>query len=76
MNSPLSAQSYPACFAGMNLDQVNSALRQGLATKADAAAMVEWWNTSGKRATVATLTEHAVTIGRLECLAPFIRISA
>jgi hypothetical protein len=67
--------TYPACFAGMDLDTVNYHLRQGYATKADAAQMVRWWNESGKRFTTATLREHAVVINRCECIAPYISIS-
>ena len=67
--------TYPAIFAGLNLDQINDRLAQGLASKSDASAMVEWWNKSGKRFTVATLREKAVTLGRCECVAPYITIA-
>lgn len=67
--------TYPACFAGMDLDTVNYHLSQGYATKADAAQYVKWWNESGKRFTTATLREKAVTLGRCECLAPYITIA-
>lgn len=59
----------------MALDSVNYHLSQGHATKADAEQMVRWWNESGKRFTTATLREHAVVIGRCECIAPYISIS-
>ncbi len=67
--------TYPACFVGLTLEQVNYHLLQGYATKADAAQYVEWWNRSGKRLTVATLREKVVTLGRVECLAPYITIA-
>jgi hypothetical protein len=67
--------TYPACFAGMDLDTVNYHLRQGLATKADAEQMVTWWNESGKRFTTATLSERAVVLGGCECIAPYITIA-
>jgi len=67
--------SYPACFAGLALDDVNYRLRHGLATKADAAQLVDWWNRSGKRVTTATLTERAVTLAGREMVSPWICIS-
>lgn len=71
----ISPPTYPARFAGMDLDTVNYHLAQGLASKEDAAALVKWWNESGKRFTVATLREKAVMLGRVECVAPHITIA-
>jgi hypothetical protein len=68
------APTYPPAFAGCDLDQSNAMLRDGRATEADAVALVKWWNESGKRFTVATLHHRAVSIGRVECLAPYISI--
>lgn len=66
---------YPPIFSGLTLDEVNYKLALGLATEADARAYVEWWNTSGKRVTVATLRHHSTTLGQCECTAPYISIS-
>ncbi len=67
--------TFPACFTGLTLDDVNYRLSQGLASKADAKQYVKWWNESGKRFTVATLRERSVTLGRCVCLAPYITIA-
>jgi hypothetical protein len=50
--------TYPEKFAGLNLDAVNELLARGVASKADAEQLVEWWNRSGKRFTVAKLGER------------------
>lgn len=67
--------TYPAIFADCNLDQINYLLREGRASKSDAAHLVEWWNTSGKRVTRAALGERLVSLGGCACMAPFISIS-
>lgn len=67
--------TYPAIFADCNLDQINHKLAQGYANKQDAESLVNWWNKSGKRFTIATLGERSVTLGGTICLAPYISIS-
>lgn len=69
------APVYPACFAGMDLDSVNYALSQGMATEDDARALVLWWNESGKRFTRATLCHRSRPMGAARVVIPYISIT-
>lgn len=54
---------YPDAFRGANVYGANDMLRQGLATEADAAQLVRWWNESGKRTSVARLHFYSRPLG-------------
>lgn len=67
--------TYPACFAGLNLDQINQALAQGLASEADARNYIAWHNTSGKRSTVAGLGTRSKPLGNARIVIPYVFLS-
>lgn len=49
---------YPAALRGLNLDQINYHLEQGYCSEQEAADLVYWWNTAGRRLTRAELHHY------------------